>query len=65
MLIRMAKVRWRVSEVAMDSTSKHHLGISAAPVPLLIRGAQFERLADTIQAGGSLLLGPVNLRERE
>ena len=32
----------------MDSASKTHLGISAAPVPLLIRGAAFQRLADTM-----------------
>ena len=30
----------------MDSASKSHLGISAAPVPLLIKGSAFERLAD-------------------
>ena len=35
-------------EVVMDSASKSHLGIRAAPVPLLIRGAAFERLADII-----------------
>ena len=38
----------------MDSASKSHLGISAAPVPLLIRGAAFERLADS---GGRSILG--------
>ena len=38
----------------MDSASKNHLGISAAPVPLLIRGAAFERLADS---GGRSILG--------
>ena len=31
----------------MGSASKNHLGVSAAPVPLLIKGAAFERLADT------------------
>ena len=40
----------------MDSASKSHLGISAAPVPLLIRGAAFERLADS---GGRSILGEV------
>ena len=38
----------------MDSASKSHLGISAAPVPLLIKGAAFERLADS---GGRSILG--------
>ena len=38
----------------MDCASKTHLGISAAPVPLLIRGTQFERLADS---GGRSILG--------
>ena len=38
----------------MDSASKSHLGISAAPVPLLIRGTAFERLADS---GGRSILG--------
>ena len=38
----------------MDCASKTHLGISAAPVPLLVRGTQFERLADS---GGRSILG--------
>ena len=38
----------------MDSASRTHLGISAAPVPLLIRGAAFQRLADS---GGRSILG--------
>ena len=42
------------SQVAMDSASKSHLGISAAPVPLLIKGSAFERLADS---GGRSILG--------
>ena len=33
-------------EVVMDSASKSHLGIRAAPIPRLIRGTAFERLAD-------------------
>ena len=41
----------------MDSASKSHLGISAAPVPLLIRGAAFERLADRDQIQAELFLG--------
>ena len=38
----------------MDCASQTHLGISAAPVPLLVRGTQFERLADS---GGRSILG--------
>ena len=34
-------------EVVMDSALKSHLGIRAAPIPLLIRGTAFERLADS------------------
>ena len=36
----------------MDSARKSHLGsISAAPVPLLIKGSAFERLADSTHWG--------------
>ena len=43
-----------ISQVVMDSASKSHLGISAAPVPLLVKGSAFERLADS---GGRSILG--------
>ena len=34
-------------EVVMDSAAKSLLGIRAAPIPLLIRGTAFERLAES------------------